>query len=257
MVSGLAIGNIVMDLLMTIVIVASFDMLFQKDTAANMARTQFTLAWKMTKDSLNKVTDPNYPTIDFGGGKLLGAITLAESMGALADAEARWHRTPWRGNTFKSACASAVRIRYILTGMKAAAAGERDAAATKVDKPETLLQLQNIDGWAAVKNRPIVKMDQVDQLLVILGHEISGTNTGYKTAEDEVKVGSKSRVFGGLVAKVAANANSNKVLMDSARGMTSSSLESDAAARQSYLLGALSALLNEVRALESQIIFEG
>merc|ERR1711957_576207 len=47
MVSGLAIGNIVMDLLMTIVIMASFDMLFQKDTAAHMAQKQFTKAWTM------------------------------------------------------------------------------------------------------------------------------------------------------------------------------------------------------------------
>jgi len=251
-VSGLAIGNIVMDLLMTIVIMASFDLIFQKDTAANMAHKQFTKAWNMTKKSLNKLTDPTHPTIDFGGGALLAELSKAEMLGGLAEAEARWHRTPWRVRTFRDACASAVRIRYILTGMKCAAAG----GSVQCDKPETLLALENTEGWDAVASRPIQKMDQVDKLLVILRHEVQGPHGAYMQAENEVKDGSKSRIFPSLVAKVAANANSNRVLMEANRG-ESESLETNPAARQSYLLGALAALLNEVRSLESQIIFEG
>lgn len=249
-VSGLAIGNIVMDLLMTIVIMASFDMIFQKDTAANMAQNQFKKAWKMIKDSLNDLTNPSFGTIEFGGGRLLGALSLAETFGALADAEARWHRTPWRSQTFKDSIASAVRIRYILTGMKCAAAG----GSSSCPKPETLLALQNCAGWEAVAKRPIWKMDQVDRLLLILGHEKEGTHQEFKQAEHEVRTDSRVRVFPDLVSAVTSQANQHPLLRNADN---SDSLETDPAARQSYIIGALAAILNEVRALESAIIFEG
>jgi len=248
-VSGLAIGNTVMDLLMTIVIMAAFDIIFQKETAARMAHRQITKAVGCVNDSLRKLVDPNYPSIDFGGGTLLGTIALAETMGVMAEAEARWSRTPWRTASFKAACASLVRIRFILTGMKCAAA----AGSVSKNKPETLLALLSCPGWDAVAARPHLKFDQVTRLLVILTHETEGTLQSYKDAEMEIR--HHGHVFlPELIDTVCAQANKHPLLCNVD---TSDSLETDPAARQSYLLGGIAAVMEELRFLESQIIYEG
>lgn len=248
-VSGLAIGNTVMDLLMTIVIMAAFDMIFQRETAGKMAHRQITKAVTNCKESLRNLLDPNYPTIDFGGGALLGTIGLAETMGGMAEAEARWSRTPWRTATFRASCASLVRIRYIITGMKCAAAGEER---TK-EKPQTLLALLSLPGWDEVASRPTLKFDQVNRLLAILVHDTEGTLQEYKDTEMEIRHHGHV-MLPDMIDRVCAQANTHPLLRNPD---TSDSLETDPAARQSYILGGIAAVMEELRFLESQIIYEG
>lgn len=249
-VSGLAIGNTVMDLLMTIVIMAVFDLIFQRETAASMAHRQINKALDTVKLSLAQLMDPNYPTIDFGTTqKFIGAISLAETMGGMAEAEARWSRTPWRAATFQASTASLVRIRYIMTGIKCAAAG----GSTSKNKPETLLALENLPGWSSVGQRPADRCDQVKRLLVILKHETEGTLQEYKDVEMEIRKHDKV-LLPGFIDTVCVQANSHPLLRNPD---TSDSLELDPAARQSYLLGGIAAVMEELRQMESQIIVEG
>jgi len=249
MVSNLAIGSTVMDLLMTIVIMAAFDMIFQRETAASMAHRQVTKTADRIRNSLKELVDPNYPTIDFGGGALLGQISLAETMGGMAEAEARWSRTPWRKATFQAVIASLTRIRYIMTGMKCAAAG----GSVSKNKPETLLALLSCPGWSSVASRPTLKFDQVNRLMVILRHETEGSLQEYKDTEMEIRHHGPVKLPG-LIDAVCAQANAHPLLRNAD---TSDSLETDPAARQSYLIGGIAAVMEELRFLESQIIYEG
>jgi predicted membrane protein len=246
------IGYAVMDLLMTIVIMTVMDYLFARETAAKMAQEAFFKAWASIKTSLVELMDPNFPDIAFRENAILGQIATASTLGGLADQEARWSRVPWRGKTFSAAVDAASRIRFILTGMKTAAAGGNSPK----PKPQTLLALSTVAGWSEVKDRPVYRLNQVEKLLVILDHEDEGPCEKYLQAEEEIS--SSARTFEQKVLAMTQNANKNDALKQLADASGDvDSLEQDPASRQSYLLAACSALIEETQTVASAIVYEG
>jgi len=250
-VSGFTIAHTIMDLLMTIVIMATLDLLFEKETAASSAHKALLKAWISIKTSIEELLDPSVPNIHFHQGKILGELDHAANLGVLAENEARWGRTPWRAKTFDDALNTATRIRYILTGMKCAAAGGTQA----VEKPAAMRALMQLEGWEAASQRPVLKMTQVQEMLVILRHEVDGMCEDYQRAEIEVKQ-SIRHVFEDLLYKVVDDANRDPLLMVAASDAESETLEGDPAARQSYLVVSLRAIIEECRLVQSKIILD-
>lgn len=70
----------------------------------------------------------------------------------------------------------------------------------------------------------------------------------------EEEIAEATSIFGKQVQSVTDNANKHELLK---KPTTEGTLEQDPAARQSYLLGALIAIVREIRALQSVIIYEG
>lgn len=225
--------------------------MFEKETAASRAHSALVKAWASIKNAIDELLDSSVPDIRFHQGRILGELSHAESLGVLAEEEARWGRTPWRAKTFNDALDAATRIRYILTGMKCAAAGGTQA----VEKPAAMRALMQLEGWEPAAQRPIFKMQQVQDMFVILRHEVDGVCEEYQRAETEVKR-SFRHVFEDLLYKVVDDANRDPLLMVAASEAESETLEGDPASRQSYLVVSLRAIIEECRLVQSQIMFD-
>jgi len=98
-----------------------------------------------------------------------------------------------------------------------------------------------------------VLLPLVQALLTILSHETEQPCEAYEAAEVEV-MKTFRRQYGALMDEVIAMANKDvKIMIPD----TSDSLETDHAAQISYQLAAIDALIQAVRDLEGEIIFEG
>jgi len=98
-----------------------------------------------------------------------------------------------------------------------------------------------------------VLLPLVQALLTILSHETEQPCEEYEAAEVEV-MKTFRRQYGALMDEVIAMANKDvKIMIPD----TSDSLETDHAAQISYQLAAIDALIQSVRDLEGEIIFEG
>merc|ERR1719183_3207380 len=103
------------------------DTVFQgKDTASEQSYNTLIAALTQIRSSISEIFDKNVPELKFGG-RVLAALGTAEALGAQADNEPRWQKTPWRNGTFTRSIEMGYNMRYILYGMKYAAVGGSDA----------------------------------------------------------------------------------------------------------------------------------
>lgn len=249
--SGLSLGAVVLNLLITIIVMTIVDTIFQKGTASELAVEALLVGWDDIKNQVRDLHSPTKKEIVFRTSETLSQLTLAQALGGFADQEPRWSKTPWRAGTFNKAVATAFDVRYILTGMHlAAAGGDNSPDSTKSEKMMAALQLEK---FCDLTSRPTKRIDQTVALLTILSHETEQPCEAYEAAEVEV-MKTFRRQYGALMDEVIAMANKDvKIMIPD----TSDSLETDHAAQISYQLAAIDALIQAVRDLEGEIIFEG
>jgi len=249
--SGLSLGTVVLNLLITIIVMTVVDTCFQKGTAAEMATKALMDGWSDIKQQIVDLHDPDKKQIVFKTSETLGQLSLAQALGGFADQEPRWSKTAWRAGTFNKAVNTAFDVRYILTGMHLAASGGDNAPGTA--KSAKLLAALQLEKFCDLTSRPIKRIDQTMDLLQILSHDSEQPCDKYEAAEAEV-MKTFRRKYGALMDEVIdmANKDVNIMIPD-----TSDSLETDHAAQISYQLAAIDALIQSVRDLEGEIIFEG
>jgi len=248
---GLSLGTVVLNLLITIIVMTVVDTIFQKGTASDLAVEALMKGWEDIKTQVVDLHNPDKKEIVFRTTETLQQLTLAQALGGFADQEPRWSKTPWRAGTFNKAVATAFDVRYILTGMHlAASGGDNNAGSAKSDKLLAALQLER---FCDLTSRPIKRIDQTMALLSILSHESEQPCDAYDAAEVEV-MKTFRRQYGTLMDEVIDMANKDVKIMIADM---SDSLESDHAAQISYQLAAIDALIQAVRDLEGEIIFEG
>jgi len=248
---SLSLGTVVLNLLITIIVMTIVDTIFQKGTASELAVNALMKGWADLKSQISDLHDPAKDTIVFKTSEMKNHLLLAQALGGFADQEPRWSKTAWRAGTFNKSIAAAINVRYILTGMYLAAAGGDCAPGSqKGAKLKAALQLEKFFEMAC---RPIKRIDQTTALLCILSHETEQACVEYDAAEAEV-MKTFRRPYGKLLDEVIdmANKDVNIMIAD-----MSDSLETDHAAQICYQLAAIDALINVVRDLEGEIIFEG
>jgi hypothetical protein len=248
---GLSLGTVVLNLLITIIVMTVIDTIFQKGTASELAVEALMKGWNDIKSQVEDLHNPDNKTITFRTSETLSQLTLAEALGGFADQEPRWSKTPWRAGTFNKAVATAFDIRYILTGMHLAAAGGDNSPGS--EKSEKMMAALQLEKFCDLTGRPTKRIDQTMALLAILSHETEQPCEKYEAAEVEV-MKTFRRQYGTLMDEVIVMANNDPKIMISD---TSDSLETDHAAQISYQLAAIDALIQAVRDLEGEIIFEG
>lgn len=248
---GLSLGTVVLNLLITIIVMTVVDTVFQKGTASELAVEALMKGWNDIRTQVEDLHNPDKKEITFRTTETLSQLTLAQALGGFADQEPRWSKTPWRAGTFNKAVATAFDVRYILTGMHlAAAGGDNTPGSVKSEKMMAALQLEK---FCHLTSRPTGRIEQTMALLTILAHETEQPCENYEAAEKEV-MKTFRRQYGTLMDEVIAMANRDvKIMIPD----TSDSLETDHAAQISYQLAAIDALIQAVRDLEGEIIFEG
>jgi len=248
---GLSLGTVVLNLLITIIVMTVVDSIFQKGTASELAVEALMKGWEDIKNQVQDLHNPGKLKIVFRTSETLSQLTLAEALGGFADQEPRWSKTPWRAGTFNKAVATAFDVRYILTGMHlAASGGDNNSDSIKSDKMTAALKLEK---FCDLTSRPTKRIDQTMALLTILSHETEQPCEEYEAAEKEVMLTFR-RKYGDLMDQVIEMANRNEQIMVAS---LEDSLEKDHAAQISYQLAAIDALIQAVRDLEGEIIFEG
>jgi len=243
------LATMVVNLLFTVVIMITVDSIFQgKDTASAQSYNMLIASLTQIRASISEVFDKNVPTLKFGG-RVLAALGTAEALGAQANNEPRWQKTPWRHATFTQSIEMGYNMRYILYGMKYAAVGGSDAG----PRNEQLMAALDIQPFRDCAERPAKRMEQVQDLLSILVHETDGKSKSYTAMEDSVVAGAASK-YDQMVVKAVEALNRNRVI---ATMSTSESLEQDHTVQISYQLAALGAMIGECRNLAGGIIVEG
>jgi len=239
----------VFNLLFTVAIMTIVDTIFQgRDTAANQAYNALISACNSIKKSIADVHNKDSPRIEFRGA-VLGSLSLAATMGACADNEPRWQKSPWRAKSFSMAVDVAYNMRYILYGLKYAVAGGANAA----DKSEEYLAALQCEEFQQCAGLPENRMSQVEGLLQILVNETDFRNDSYMTVEDEI-VGSGVSRFDDRVSKACKALSKIDIV---AAKSPSDSLEMDHQIVISYNLAALGALISQARSISSGIILQG
>lgn len=243
------LATMVVNLLFTIVIMITVDTIFQgKDTASEQSYNMLMASLKQIENSISEIFDKNVPTLKFGG-RVLAALGSAESLGAMADNEPRWQKTPWRNTTFTRSIEMGYSMRYILYGMKYAAVGGSDAGPRNAQ----LMAALDIEPFRACAERPAKRMAQVQDLLSILVNETDGRSRAYMSMEDSVVAGAASK-YDQMVAEAVKALNQSSII---AAMPTSDSLEQDHTVQISYQLAGLGAMIGECRNLAGGIIVEG
>merc|ERR1719198_1173761 len=172
----------VVNLLSTVVVMITVDTIFQgKDTASEQSYNTLIAALKQIRASISEIFDKNVRELKFGG-RVLAALGTAEALGAQANNEPRWQKTPWRHATFTRSIDMGYNMRYILYGMKYAAVGGSDAG----PRNQQLEAALEIAEFRACAGRPAQRMEQVQDLLSILIKETDGRGFKYMQIEDKV-----------------------------------------------------------------------
>jgi len=243
------LAAMVVNLLCTVVIMIIVDTIFQgKDTASQQSYNMLLSSLKQIQNSISEIFDKDVSTLKFGG-RVLAALGTAETLGAAADNEPRWQKTPWRNSTFTKSIEMGYNMRYILYGMKYAAVGGSDPG----PRNEQLLAALDVDEFKKCAGRPAQRMEQVEDLLSILVNETDGRSSPYMQIEDKVVDGAASK-YDQMVSDACDALNKDRVV---ASLSNSSSLEQDHTIQISYQLAGLGAMIGECRHLAGGIIEEG
>lgn len=243
------LAAMVVNLLCTVVIMIIVDTIFQgRDTASQQSYNMLLSSLKQIQNSISEIFDKNVSTLKFGG-RVLAALGTAETLGAQADNEPRWQKTPWRNSTFTKSIEMGYNMRYILYGMKYAAVGGSEPG----PRNEQLLAALDVDEFKKCAGRPAQRMEQVEDLLSILVNEQDGRSSPYMQIENKVVDGAASK-YDQMVSDAVDALNKDRVV---ASLSNSSSLEQDHTIQISYQLAGLGAMIGECRHLAGGIIEEG
>lgn len=243
------LASMVVNLLCTVVVMIVVDTIFQgKDTASEQSYNTLIASLAQIRASISEIFDKNVQELKFGG-RVLAALGTAETLGAQANNEPRWQKTPWRSATFTRSIEMGYNMRYILYGMKYAAVGGSDAGPRN---PQLEVAL-DVEEFKACAGRPAQRMEQVQDLLSILVNETDGRSFKYSQIEDKVVDGAASK-YDQMVAAAVKALNADRTV---AAMPTSKSLEQDHTVQISYQLAGLGAMIGECRSLAGGIIVEG
>lgn len=243
------LGTMVFNLLFTVAIMTVVDTVFQgRSTASGQAHEALISSCNSIKKSIEEVHDKNIRRIEFNG-EVLKSLAFAETMGACADQEPRWQKSPWRAKSFAKAVDMAYNMRYVLYGLRYAIAHGANAA----DKSEQFLEALACPEFQQCVERPENRMTQVEDLLQILINETDYRNATYMKVEDEVIERAPSS-FPDQIAKACKALSKIDII---ATKSLSPSLETDHTIVISYNLAALRALVAQARTISSGIILEG
>jgi hypothetical protein len=243
------LATMVVNLLCTVVVMIIVDTIFQgKDTASEQSYNTLIAGLAQIRASIKEIFDKSCTELKFGG-RVLAAINSAESLGAQANNEPRWQKTPWRHGTFTRAIDMGYNMRYILYGMKYAAVGGSDPGA----RNQVLEIALDVPEFISCADRPSARMAQAQDLLTILVKETDGRGAEYMKIEDDV-VDKAASKYDQLVATACAALNAVGAI---AAVPTSPSLEQDHTVQISYQLAGLGAMIGECRNLAGGIIVEG
>jgi hypothetical protein len=243
------LGTMVFNLLFTVAIMTVIDTLFQgKDSASTQAYNALIGSCNSIKKSIADVHNKNSRRVEFRGA-VLASLSLAETMGACADNEPRWQKSPWRAKTFSKAVETAYNMRYILYGLKYAVAHGSAAA----DKSEQFLAALDCQDFQECVLRPDARMSQVEDLLQILINETDFRQASYMKVEDDI-VNSGNSKYDQLVETACQSLS--KMDMIAAKS-SSDSLEFDHTIVISYNLAALGALVAQARGISCSVILQG
>jgi len=243
------LATMVVNLLSTVVVMIVVDTIFQgKDTASEQSYNTLIAGLNQIRESISEIFDKNVTQLKFGG-RVLAALGTAETLGAQANNEPRWYKTPWRHGTFTRSIEMGYNMRYILYGMKYAAVGKSEAGSRCVQL-ETAL---DVEEFRACAGRPAQRMAQVQDLLTILVNETDGRTGSYMKIEQSIVDGAASK-YDKMVEAAVKALNANSVV---AALPTSDTLEQDHTVQISYQLAGLGAMIGECRNLAGGIIVEG
>lgn len=243
------LATMVVNLLCTVVVMIIVDTIFQgKDTASQQSYTTLIASLDQIRVSISEIFNKDIRELKFGG-RVLAALGTAETLGAQADNEPRWQKTPWRNGTFTKSIEMGYNMRYILYGMKYAAVGGSDAA----PRDQVLEVALDVPEFISCANRPAHRMEQVEDLLTILVKETDGRGNAYMKIENEVVDGAASK-YDEMVGKACSALNKVSAIATLPR---SASLEQDHTVQISYQLAGLGAMIGECRNLAGGIIVEG
>lgn len=243
------LASMVVNLLSTVVVMITVDTIFQgKDTASQQSYNELIASLDQIRRSIAEIFNKDVRELKFGG-RVLAALGTAETLGAQANNEPRWYKTPWRHGTFTRSIEMGYNMRYILYGMKYAAVGGSDAG----PRCQQLEAALDVAEFQACASRPATRMEQVQDLLSILVFEMDGRGNKYMNIEDDVVAAAASK-YDQMVADAVKALNANSAVTQQPQG---DSLEQDHTVQISYQLAGLGAMIGECRNLAGGIIVEG
>lgn len=242
-----AFRNMVVGLIITVVFMLVIDHFFQTEVASQVAHGKLSDSMDAVAKSLEKAFDPTLPKVEFAG-KISTALGQATAWGALADAEPRFDKIPWRHATFEAALRSGNKILCIVNGLKRALVGTSPDST----KSNAMLQCASNEKFKECTTRPKVRIDQCKQLLQILIHEEEGRPNDIEANKNAIK-----KEGTGKFAKYTEDAITALNNLSFQMPSKESSLEDDFACQMSYQFLALREIVGECRMIAGAVIEQG
>lgn len=261
---------IVLDVMITIIVMTVVDAWFERHKASTLANHQIVEAFQIINKQTVHLFDSEKHASPIGGGKLASCLAKACAYGDFAVEEARWHRTPWRKETFYLALNTARQLRYLLHGMHTVAHvhGNNIAESRKDFKSKPLCESLRMEAVQKhLLHQPERRLAHVIQLLSILEHDKEGPCLEFE--ESQYQVNKEFRHYHNETLTLALAEAEEKTIIgcfekDGERDIrredlraaqaTSKSLELDHVAQISYELAAGRTMVRMVRELMNSII---